>query len=218
MASLLASLPVEVPALTLNRLCASGMDAVIAGARAIACGEADLIIAGGTESMSRAPFVMPKADAAFSRRAEIYDTTIGWRFINKAMDAQYGTASMPETAENVAEAYGVSRDAQDAFALASQAKAQAAIAEYRFADEITPVTIPQRRGAATVVALDEHPRATTLEKLAKLPAAFREGGTVTAGNASGINDGAAAVIIASEKAIKQHNLTARASSARPAQA
>ena len=207
MAALLAGLPVEVPALTLNRLCASGMDAVIAAGRAIACGEADLIIAGGVESMSRAPLVMPKADSAFSRQAEIFDTTIGWRFVNPDMDAAYGTASMPETAENVAEAYQVSREDQDIFALSSQIKAHAAIEAGCFTDEITPVTIPQRRGEPITVNRDEHPRATTLDKLGNLRAPFRENGPVTAGNASGVNDGAAALVIASARAIKDHNLT-----------
>lgn len=206
MASLLAGLPVSVPAITLNRLCASGMDAVIVGSRAIKSGEADLVIAGGVESMSRAPMVMPKADAAFSRRAEIYDTTIGWRFVNKAIEAQYGIESMPETAENVAAEYGIDRASQDAFALGSQQKALAAIAAGHFEDEIAPVTIPQRKGAPNVVSQDEYPRETTLEGLAKLRAPFREGGTVTAGNASGINDGSAAVLIASAQAVKDWNL------------
>ncbi len=207
MATLLAGLPATVPAVTLNRLCASGMDAVIAGARAIKLGEADLILAGGVESMSRAPMVMPKADTAFSRRAEVYDTTIGWRFVNQRIEAQYGIESMPETAENVAAAYNIDRAAQDAFALASQQKALAAIASGYFADEIAPVEIPQRKGAPVIVSQDEHPRETTLEKLAKLRAPFRENGVVTAGNASGINDGAAAVLIASEQAVRDYNLT-----------
>lgn len=207
MAVLLAGLPETVPALTLNRLCASGMDAVIAGARAIRCGEADLVIAGGVESMSRAPMVMPKADTAFSRKTELYDTTIGWRFVNKAIEAQYGIASMPETAENVAEAYNISREDQDRFALSSQQKAQAAIASGRLAQEIAPVSIAQRKGDPILVNQDEHPRATSLEKLSGLPTPFRKGGTVTAGNASGVNDGAAALIIASEQAMKDHGLT-----------
>ena len=206
MASLLAGLPVTVPAVTLNRLCGSGLDAVIAGSRAIKAGEADLIIAGGVESMSRAPLVMPKADTAFSRRAEIYDTTIGWRFVNKAIEAQYGIESMPETAENVAEKYGISRASQDAFALASQQKAFAAIAAGHFVEEIAPVTIPQFKGDPILVSLDEHPRETTPDRLAKLRAPFREGGSVTAGNASGINDGSAAVLIASARAVKDWNL------------
>ena len=207
MAVLLAGLPETVPGTTMNRLCGSGMDAVITAARAIAAGEADLMIAGGVESMSRAPFVMPKADSAFSRKAEIYDTTIGWRFVNKAMHKAYGTDSMPETAENVAEEFRISRADQDAFALRSQEKAAEGQASGRLAEEITPVTIPQRKGDAIVVEADEHPRATSLEKLGKLPAPFREGGSVTAGNASGVNDGAAALIIASEAAVKAHGLT-----------
>ncbi|MCB1382388.1 MAG: 3-oxoadipyl-CoA thiolase [Notoacmeibacter sp.] len=207
MATLLAGLPVEVPGTTLNRLCGSGMDAVIAAARAVKSGEGELYIAGGVESMSRAPFVMPKADSAFSRNAEIYDTTIGWRFINKAMHKAYGTDSMPETAENVAEDFGISREDQDAFAVRSQAKASAAQANGRLAKEITPVTIPSRKGDPVIVDRDEHPRATTIETLAKLKAPFREGGSVTAGNASGVNDGAAALIIASEEAARKHGLT-----------
>ena len=206
MSSLLAGLPVSVSGTTINRLCGSGMDAVIAAARAIKAGEAELIVAGGVESMSRAPFVMPKADTAFSRNAEIYDTTIGWRFINPLMKKQYGVDSMPETGENVAEDFKVSREDQDAFAVRSQAKA--AQANGRLAKEITPVTIPQRKGDPVVVEKDEHPRATTLEALAKLGTPFKkEGGTVTAGNASGVNDGAAALIIASEAAIKKYGLT-----------
>ena len=205
MSALLAGLPEAVPGTTINRLCGSGMDAVIAAARAVKAGEAELMIAGGVESMSRAPFVMPKADAAFSRKAEIFDTTIGWRFVNPVMKAQYGVDSMPETAENVAEDYNVSRADQDAFALRSQDKA--AGAGERLAQEITPVTIPQRKGDDLVVADDEHPRATTLEKLASLRAPFRDGGSVTAGNASGVNDGAAAMIVASEAAAAKHGLT-----------
>ncbi len=206
MALLLAGYPQGVPGGTINRLCGSGMDATITAARAIRAGEADLIVAGGVESMSRAPFVMPKADAAFSRKAEIYDTTIGWRFVNRLMKSQYGVDSMPETAENVAEDFSVSREDQDAFALRSQQKAAAAQANGRLALEITPVTIPQRRGDPLVVDRDEHPRETSLEKLASLPTPFREGGSVTAGNASGVNDGAAALIVASEAAIERHGL------------
>ncbi len=207
MSALLAGLPVTVPGTTLNRLCGSGMDAIIAAARAIKAGEIELAIAGGVESMSRAPFVMPKASSAFSRNAEIYDTTIGWRFVNKLMKAQYGVDSMPETGENVAEQFGISREDQDAFAMRSQEKAAAAQANGRLAQEITPVTIPQRKGDPLVVDSDEHPRQTSLEKLAKLPTPFREGGSVTAGNASGVNDGAAALIVASEAAVKAHGLT-----------
>jgi 3-oxoadipyl-CoA thiolase len=207
MSLLLAGLPHTVPGTTVNRLCGSGMNAVIDAARAIRAGDAELMIAGGVESMSRAPFVMPKADTAYSRHAEIHDTTIGWRFINPLMRAQYGVDSMPETGENVAEEFKVTRAAQDTFALASQAKASAAQANGRLAREITPVTIPQKKGDPVTVERDEHPRATTLEALAKLPAPFRKGGTVTAGNASGVNDGAAALIIASEAAAKRHGLT-----------
>jgi len=207
MAVLLSGLPQTVPASTINRLCGSGMNAVIDAARAIKAGEADLILAGGVESMSRAPFVMPKADTAFSRKAEIYDTTIGWRFVNPVLKKQYGVDSMPETGENVAEQFQISRQAQDAFALRSQEKAAAAQESGRLAKEITPVTIPQRRGDDLVVEHDEHPRGTSLEKLAALRAPFREGGTITAGNASGVNDGAAALIIASEQAAKKHGLT-----------
>jgi acetyl-CoA acyltransferase len=208
MALLLAGLPVEVPGTTINRLCGSGMDAVIAAARAVKAGEAELMIAGGVESMSRAPFVMPKADAAFSRHAEIHDTTIGWRFINPLMKKQYGVDSMPETGENVAEEFKISRADQDAFAARSQAKAVAAQEAGRLTREITPVTIPQRKGDAIVVTRDEHPRAgTTAETLAKLPTPFRQGGTVTAGNASGVNDGAAALIVASEAAVRKYGLT-----------
>ncbi|MDG3576663.1 3-oxoadipyl-CoA thiolase [Rhizobium sp. YJ-22] len=207
MAVLLAGLPIAVSGTTINRLCGSGMDAVIVAARAIKAGEAELMIAGGVESMSRAPFVMPKAETAFSRAAEIHDTTIGWRFVNPLMKAQYGIDSMPETGENVAEDYHVSREDQDLFAVRSQAKAAAAQANGRLAKEITPVTIPQRKGDAIVVERDEHPRATTVEALAKLGTPFRKGGTVTAGNASGVNDGAAGLIIASEAAAKKHGLT-----------
>ena len=207
MSLLLAGLPLAIPGTTINRLCGSGMDAVITAARAIRAGEADLIVAGGVESMSRAPFVMPKAETAFSRTAEIHDTTIGWRFVNPLMKAQYGVDSMPETGENVAEDYAVSREDQDRFAFASQQKAAEAQANGRLAREITPVTIPQKKSDPVVVERDEHPRATTLEALAKLPTPFRKGGTVTAGNASGVNDGAAALIIASEAAAKRHGLT-----------
>ncbi len=207
MAALLAGLPVSVAATTVNRLCGSGMDAVAIAARQIKTGEADLVIAGGVESMSRAPFVMPKAETAFSRHAEIHDTTIGWRFVNPRMQQRYGTDSMPETAENVAERYGVSRADQDAFAARSQAKAVAAQACGRLGREITPVAIPQRRGAPLLVDADEHPRAgTTPESLAKLPTSFRRDGTVTAGNASGINDGAAALLIASDAAVERFAL------------
>ncbi|SDM45760.1 3-oxoadipyl-CoA thiolase [Ensifer sp. YR511] len=207
MSLLLAGLPVGVTGTTINRLCGSGMDAVITAARAIKSGEAELMIAGGVESMSRAPFVMPKADAAFSRNAEIYDTTIGWRFINPLMKKQYGVDSMPETGENVAADFHVSREDQDAFAVRSQAKAAAAQANGRLAKEIVSVTIPQRKGEPIIVDRDEHPRATTMEALAKLGTPFRqEGGTVTAGNASGVNDGATALIIASEAAAKKYGL------------
>ena len=208
MSLLLAGLPVSVSGTTMNRLCGSGMDALIAAARAIRAGEAELMIAGGVESMSRAPFVLPKAATAFSRNAEIFDTTIGWRFINPLMKQQYGVDSMPETGENVAEDYQVSRADQDAFALCSQQRAVAAQQNGRLGQEIVPVTIPKRKGDAVVVDTDEHPRAdTTLEALAKLPTPFRQGGTVTAGNASGVNDGAAALIIASEAAARKHGLT-----------
>ncbi|MBB4064002.1 3-oxoadipyl-CoA thiolase [Gellertiella hungarica] len=208
MSLLLAGLPLSVPGTTINRLCGSGMDAVITAARAIRAGEADLVIAGGVESMSRAPFVMPKAEAAFSRAAEIHDTTIGWRFINPLMKKQYGVDSMPETGENVAEQFKVSREDQDAFALRSQAKAAAAQENGRLAREIVPVTIPVRKGDPVVIDRDEHPRATTMEALARLGTPFRkDGGTVTAGNASGVNDGAAALIIASEAAARVHGLT-----------
>ncbi|MEZ5932081.1 MAG: 3-oxoadipyl-CoA thiolase [Alphaproteobacteria bacterium] len=208
MSLLLAGLPESVPGTTINRLCGSGMDAVITAARAIKAGEADLIIAGGVESMSRAPFVMPKADSAFSRHAEIHDTTIGWRFVNPVMKAQYGVDSMPETGENVADEFSIAREDQDAFAARSQARAGRAAESGRLAKEITPVTIPKRKGDPVIVARDEHPRpGTTVETLAKLPAPFREGGSVTAGNASGVNDGAAALIVASEAAASRHGLT-----------
>ncbi|WP_029057629.1 3-oxoadipyl-CoA thiolase [Stappia stellulata] len=208
MAALLAGLPVEVPGTTVNRLCGSGMDAVIMAARAVRTGEAELMIAGGVESMSRAPFVMPKADTAFSRKAEIHDTTIGWRFVNPVMKKQYGIDSMPETAENVAADYGVARADQDAFAVRSQERAVAAQENGRLGEEIVPVTIPQRKGDPIVVEQDEHPRAgTTVEKLAKLATPFRDGGSVTAGNASGVNDGSGALLIASEAAVKAYGLT-----------
>ncbi len=207
MAGLLAGLPVEVPGSTVNRLCGSGLNALANAANAIKTGDAELIIAGGVESMSRAPFVMGKADAAFSRKAEIYDTTLGWRFVNKLMKGAHGIDSMPETAENVAEEFQISRQDQDKFALRSQQRALAAQADGRLAEEIVPVSIPQRKGDPIVVEADEHPRAgTSLEKLAGLPTPFREGGSVTAGNASGINDGAAAMLIASEAALKEHKL------------
>ena len=207
MALLLAGLPQAISGTTINRLCGSGMDAVIAAARAIKAGEARLMIAGGVESMSRAPFVLPKAEAAFSRAAEIHDTTIGWRFVNPLMKQQYGVESMPETGENVAADFSVSRADQDAFALRSQHKAAAAQANGRLAREIVPVTIARKKGDPVVVDRDEHPRAdTTLEALAKLPTPFRAGGSVTAGNASGVNDGAAALIIASQEAMRTYGL------------
>jgi acetyl-CoA C-acetyltransferase/acetyl-CoA acyltransferase len=205
MAALLASFPVEVPGTTVNRLCGSGMDAVLMAARTIGMGEAELMIAGGVESMSRAPFVMPKPDAAFSRQAEIYDTTIGWRFVNRKMEKLYGTDSMPQTGQTVAEEYGVSREDQDRMALASQAKAAAAQENGRLAEEIVPVSIPQRKGDPLTVERDEHPRATSMEALARLKPLFPEG-SVTAGNSSGINDGAAALILASEAAARRHGL------------
>ncbi len=210
MATLLAGLPTDVPGATVNRLCGSGMDAVGSAARAIRLGETELMIAGGVESMSRAPFVMGKATSAFSRSASIYDTTIGWRFINKLMKEKYGVDAMPETAENVADQFGVSREDQDKFALASQNKAAAAQANGVFDSEIVPVSIPQRKGDPLVVDRDEHPRQTSLEALAKLKGVVREGGSVTAGNASGVNDGSVAMLIASESAAKAHGLTPRA--------
>jgi len=209
MAALLAGLPEAVPGTTMNRLCGSGLDALATAARAIRTGEADLMIAGGVESMSRAPFVMGKADAPFSRQAEIFDTTIGWRFVNPAMKAAYGTDSMPETAENVADDWKIARADQDAFALRSQERAARAIADGSMAREIVPVTIKARKGE-TVVTTDEHPRATTLEALSALKPIVRPGGTITAGNASGVNDGAAALLVASEAAVKRHGLTPRA--------
>lgn len=208
MALLLAGLPKEVPGITLNRLCASGMDAIIMASRQIKAGEGDLFIVGGAESMSRAPLVIPKAEKAFSQNAEIYETSLGWRFINPKMEAMYGTDSMGETAENVAQEFAISREDQDAFALRSQERAARAMENGRFAREICPVTIPQRKGDAIVVDTDEHPRpGTSLEALANLGTPFREGGSVTAGNCSGINDGAAALIVASETAVKEHGLT-----------
>ncbi|GAB5373878.1 MAG: 3-oxoadipyl-CoA thiolase [Acuticoccus sp.] len=205
MALLLADLPVAVTGTTINRLCGSGMDAVAMAARMIRTGEADLVIAGGVESMSRAPFVMPKAETAYSRNAEIFDTTIGWRFVHPMMKKLHGIDSMPETAENVAAEYGIARADQDAFALRSQERALASRA--RLAREIVPVEIPQRRGDPIVVDADEHPRETSLDKLARLPTPFREGGTVTAGNASGVNDGAAAILLASDAFAARHGLT-----------
>ena len=212
MAALLAGLPESIPGSTVNRLCGSGMDAVGIAARAIKAGECDLMLAGGVESMTRAPFVMGKAQEAFSRSAEIYDTTIGWRFVNPLMKAKHGIDSMPETAENVAAEFGISRADQDAFAWRSQQRAGRAIAAGRFREEIVPVTIPRRKGEPVVVDTDEHPRPdTTLEALAKLATPFRkEGGTVTAGNASGVNDGACAMLVASEAAARRHGLTPRA--------
>ncbi len=210
MSSLLAGLPLELPGSTVNRLCGSGMDAVGTAARAIKSGEAQLMVAGGVESMSRAPFVMPKAEAAFSRNNVVYDTTIGWRFINKLMKEKYGVDSMPETAENVAADYHIERDAQDRMALASQLKAVAA-QKVGFLDaEVTPVTIPQKKGDDVVVAKDEHPRETSLEALAKLRGVVKPDGTVTAGNASGVNDGACALLLASEAAAAKNHLTPRA--------
>jgi acetyl-CoA acyltransferase len=210
MALLLAGLPVDVAGTTVNRLCGSSMDAIAIAARAIKSGEMSLIIAGGVESMSRAPFVMAKAESAFSRGARIEDTTIGWRFINLLTKAKYGVDSMPETAENVATDFKVSRADQDAFALRSQQRAAAAIAAGRLAGEIVPVTIPAKKGDPVVVKRDEHPRETTLESLARLPGVVRPDGTVTAGNASGVNDGSCATIIASEDAARRQGLTPRA--------
>ena len=210
MSSLLAGLPIDVPGATINRLCGSGLDAVGSAARAIKSGEARLMIAGGVESMSRAPFVMPKAESAFSRNNAVYDTTIGWRFVNKLMKAQYGVDSMPETAENVADDFKIEREAQDRMALASQQKAAAAIAAGYLAKEIVNVTIPQKKGDAIVVSQDEHPRATTIEALAKLKGVVRPDGTVTAGNASGVNDGACALLLANAEAAQQYNLVPRA--------
>ena len=206
MAALLAGLPVEVPGATVNRLCGSGADAVASAARQIRTGEADLVVAGGVESMSRAPFVLGKAAAAFDRDAELHDTTIGWRFVNPRMKERYGTDSMPETAENVAAEFGVAREDQDGFALRSQERAAKAIANGRLAREIVPVPVPRRKGDPVVVDRDEHPRQTSLEALARLPTPFREGGTVTAGNASGVNDGAVAMLLASGAAVGRYRL------------
>jgi acetyl-CoA acyltransferase len=210
MALLLAGVPIEVPGATVNRLCGSGMEAVGELARAIRCGEAQIGIAGGVESMSRAPFVMPKAESAFARANAVYDTTIGWRFVNPKMKARYGIDAMPETAENVAEDYKVSRADQDAFALRSQQRALAAQASGALAEEIAPVALAAKKGDPVTIAKDEHPRETSLEQLAKLKPIVKDGGTVTAGNASGVNDGACALLIASEAAAKTHGLTPRA--------
>jgi acetyl-CoA acyltransferase len=210
MSSLLAGLPLGVPGATINRLCGSGLDAVGSAARAIKAGEAGLMIAGGVESMSRAPFVMPKAESAFSRSNAVYDTTIGWRFVNKMMKAQYGVDSMPETAENVATEFRIEREAQDRMALASQTKAVAAIQAGHLAREICAVTVPQRKGDPVVVDTDEHPRATSLEALGKLKGVVRPDGTVTAGNASGVNDGACALLLADEVSAARHGLTPKA--------
>ncbi|HKP66821.1 MAG TPA: acetyl-CoA C-acyltransferase, partial [Casimicrobiaceae bacterium] len=210
MALLLAGLPVEVPGTTVNRLCGSSMDAIGIAARAIKSGETSLMLAGGVESMSRAPFVQGKATEAFSRAAKIEDTTIGWRFINPLMKSRYGVDSMPETAENVAQQFNVSRADQDAFALRSQQRAAAAIAAGRLAEEIVPVSVPQKKGDPVSVATDDHPRATTLETLAKLKGVVRPDGSVTAGNASGVNDGACALILANEQASSRNGLKPRA--------
>jgi acetyl-CoA acyltransferase len=210
MALLLAGLPQTVPGNTINRLCGSSMDAIATAARAIKCGEISLAVAGGVESMSRAPFVLAKADSAFSRAAKIEDTTIGWRFVNPLMKARYGIDSMPETAENVAAEFGIARADQDAFALRSQQRALAAINAGRMAEEIVPVTVPAKKGESVTVARDEHPRETTLEALAKLKGVVRPDGTVTPGNASGVNDGACATLIASDESARRHGLTPRA--------
>ena len=210
MSGLLAGLPIDVPGMTLNRLCGSGIDAVGTGARAIRSGEADLIIAGGVESMSRAPFVVAKANTAFSRQAEMFDTTIGWRFVNPLMKQQYGVDSMPETAENVAEKFNIDRASQDAFAFSSQTRAAKAQADGIFAEEIVPVRIPQRKKEDIVFSQDEHLRLSSLETLSKLATPFRDGGSVTAGNASGVNDGSCALLLASNEGIKRHGLTAKA--------
>jgi acetyl-CoA acyltransferase len=210
MAVLLAGLPVAVPAATLNRLCGSGLDAVASAARMIRTREADLVIAGGVESMSRAPFVVSKSESAFGRDPQMFDTTMGWRFVNPLLKQRYGIDSMPETGENVAEQFGISRDAQDAFALRSQQRALRAEANGALAQEITPVTVPTRKGAPVVVSRDEHPRETSPEALARLPTPFRAGGTVTAGNSSGINDGAAALLLASDQAVARFGLTPQA--------
>jgi acetyl-CoA acyltransferase len=210
MSALLAGLPMDVPGATVNRLCGSGLDAVGMAARAIKAGEASLLIAGGVESMSRAPFVMPKAESAFSRSNAVYDTTIGWRFVNKLMKAQYGVDSMPETAENVADDFKIEREAQDRMALASQQNAVAAQQAGHLAREITPVSIAQKKGDPIIVDQDEHPRATSLESLARLKGVVREGGSVTAGNASGVNDGACALLLANAAAAKQYGLVPKA--------
>ncbi|TYC04326.1 3-oxoadipyl-CoA thiolase [Micromonospora sp. WP24] len=207
MAALLGGLPDQVPGSTVNRLCGSGLDALAIASRAIMAGEAELIVAGGVESMSRAPFVMPKAGTAYSRAAEIYDTTLGWRLVNPLMKKQWGIDSMPETAENVAAEFGVDRAAQDEFALRSQQRAAKAQADGRLAEEIVPVTVPAGKRETKLVDVDEHPRETSLEKLAGLPTPFREGGTVTAGNSSGVNDGAVALLVASEAAVGRYGLT-----------
>ncbi|MBB3195913.1 3-oxoadipyl-CoA thiolase [Roseateles terrae] len=210
MAALLAGLPVGVGGMTLNRLCGSGMDAVGTAARALRSGEAHLMLAGGVESMSRAPFVMPKAESAFSRSSALYDTTIGWRFVNPQMKAQYGVDAMPETAENVATDFHIEREAQDRMALASQTKALAAQRSGFLAEEICPVTLPQKKGDPVVVSQDEHPRETSLEALARLKGVVRPDGTVTAGNASGVNDGSVALLMASEEGVRRHGLTPKA--------
>lgn len=210
MSLLLAGLPETVPGVTLNRLCGSGMDAVGSAARAIRCGDMQLAIAGGVESMSRAPFVVSKTGSAFGRDVRMYDTTMGWRFVNRLLQKQYDVDSMPETAENVAEAFAIGREDQDAFALRSQQRTAAAQTDGRLDEELTPVTIPQRKGDAVVVAKDEHPRETSLAALAKLPTPFRENGTVTAGNASGVNDGACALLLASAEAASRVGLKPRA--------
>jgi acetyl-CoA C-acetyltransferase len=210
MSALLAGLPVSVPGATVNRLCGSGLDAVGSAARAIRSGDAELLIAGGVESMSRAPFVMPKAESAFSRSNAVYDTTIGWRFVNPLMKQQYGIDSMPETAENVAAEFGIEREAQDRMALASQTKALAAQKAGHFDGEIVPVTLPQKKGDPIVVSKDEHPRETSMDALAKLKGVVKSDGSVTAGNASGVNDGACALILASEPAAAKHGLRPRA--------
>jgi acetyl-CoA C-acetyltransferase/acetyl-CoA acyltransferase len=207
MAALLAGLPEQVPGTTVNRLCGSGLDALAVAARSVAAGEADLVVAGGVESMSRAPFVLPKADSAFSRSAQVYDTTLGWRLVNPVMRERFGTDSMPETAENVAAEFGVDRAAQDAYALRSQQRAARAQAAGRLAEEIVAVPVPDGRRGTRLVEVDEHPRATSLEKLAALPTPFRDGGTVTAGNSSGVNDGAVALLVASADAVDRYGLT-----------
>jgi 3-oxoadipyl-CoA thiolase len=210
MAVLLAGLPVDVPGVTLNRLCGSGLDAVAGAARMIIAGDADLVLAGGVESMSRAPYVMSKGAVPFARDVQMFDTTIGWRFVNPALKQAYGTDSMPETGENVAAEFGISREDQDRFALRSQQRALSAQAAGFFGPEIVPVSVPGKRGQATVVSSDEHPRETSLDALAKLPTPFRAGGTVTAGNASGVNDGACALVVAGNDAVKLHGLKPRA--------